>query len=158
MESGEELAWREGAAGLGDDDPREEIVVGEELVFGNTAPGSIHGFKFNDENGNGHFDEGEPPAVGVVFMLTGVDTRGNHINRFETTNEGGQFWFTDLWPSDAYTVMEVVPRGFINTTPIFRTFELQSREELVWREGAAMLPPAPVAVFDQRQTEATKLC
>ena len=93
--------------------------------------------------------------MGVMFMLTGVDTRGNQVNRFEATNEGGQFWFTNLWPSTAYTVMEVVPRGFINTTPILRTFELQSREELVWREGAAMLPPPPVAAVDQRQTEAT---
>ena len=111
---------------LGEGDPRTETVVGDELIFGNTAPGSIHGFKFYDQNGNGIRDAGRTTATGRRVHVDRDRTRaGIHVNRFETTNEGGEFWFTDLWPSTAYTVMEVVPRGFLT--------RLQSRARLNWK-------------------------
>ena len=34
-------------------DPRREVFVGDELMFGNTVPGSIHGFKYEDVDGDG---------------------------------------------------------------------------------------------------------
>ncbi|MEM8678750.1 MAG: SdrD B-like domain-containing protein, partial [Planctomycetota bacterium] len=148
LPEGTELAWEEGAAMLPPGDPRVEVVVGDQLMWGNASLGSIHGFKFDDVNGNGIFDPGEGPRANVQFELTGTDAQGVPVNEIAVTDDTGQFWFTDLFPSVAgaglgtgYTVTEIVESPFIATTPISRTFDLYSGQELVWEDGAAMLPP-----------------
>ncbi len=182
LSSGIELAWQPGAAMLGPNDPQQEVVVGQELIFGNTASVSIHGFKFEDIDGDGQYDpnEDELPLAGVTFTLTGTDGQGNVVNQTVLTDDNGEFWFTgrevpedDEGPEDdflvlapllpsvagqgegtGYTVTETVPTGFVSTTlPIARTFDLASRQELVWRDGAAMLPPTPVPQVDQTQQD-----
>ncbi len=151
INSREELVWQPGAAQLPTSgDPRREVLVGDQLIFGNAVPGSIHGFKFNDLNLNGVYEPnlGEPPLSGVEFTLTGTDGLGNPVNQQVVTDANGEFWFTDLLPSVAgpggpatgYTVTETVPQGFVPTTPTQQTFDLFSRIEFVWEPGAADLP------------------
>ncbi len=148
--SRQELVAFAGQAMIPQGDPRVEVVVGTPLTFGNTVPGSIHGFKFEDLNANGVYEPffGELPLAGVEFTLTGTDGQGNLVSLQEFTNANGEFWFTGLLPSvdgagpgTGYTVTEVVPAGFVATTPTERTFNLTSRVEFVWQRGAAMLPP-----------------
>ena len=142
LESGQELVAFPGQAMLPTSgDPREEIVVGDELIFGNTVPGSIHGFKFEDIDGDGIYDPNfEPPLAGVAFTLTGVNGQGSQVTLTTSTTPEGEYWFTNLLPG-TYTVTELVPPGFVPTTPISSTFQIESRQEYVWRPGAAMLPP-----------------
>ena len=91
----------------------------DSLLFGNTVPGSIHGFKFEDLNGDGVYDPAnEPPLAGVVFTLTGTALQSSRTTASDGTD--GQFWFTGLLPG-TYTVTETVPAGFEPTTPITRT-------------------------------------
>ncbi len=141
--SRQELVWSSGAANLPTDDPRIEVVVGETLMFGNTVLGSIHGFKFEDANGNGLYEPGfdESGLPGVIFTLTGIDGLNRPVNRTTTTGIDGEFEFVGLQPSnsDGYLVSEVVPTGFLPTTPTSRTFNLSSRQEYVWQFGAADL-------------------
>ncbi len=55
----------------------------------------IEGLKFDDLNGNGQKDRNEPFLAGIQFML--YDTNGREWGP-ETTNDDGEFWFTDLLP------------------------------------------------------------
>lgn len=82
-------------------------------LFGNQAVGaSISGTKFNDLNGNGLRDAGEPGIPGVTVRLQGPT--GSVTSA--TTDSGGSFSFTGLAPG-TYIVSEVVPAGFVQTAP-----------------------------------------
>ena len=143
--SRQELVWESGQANLPPGDPRVEVVVGNELVYANVVLGSIHGFKFADVNGNGIYEpgSGESGAAGVTFTLTGIDGLGQSVNLTTTTGIDGEFEFVGLPPSNGtgYLVSEVLPTGFVATTPSSRSFDLMSRQEYVWQLGAADLGP-----------------
>jgi hypothetical protein len=98
-----------------------ELLSGDSIdlgyVFGNLKPAEIHGAKFNDLNGNGEWDEGEPGVPGLTVTLTGTTGKGETIEPVTTTTSGdGTFSFVNLWPGD-YTVTETVPQGWIASTP-----------------------------------------
>jgi len=83
------------------------------LLFGNRAAvGMVTGTKFNDVNGNGVRDTGEPGLSGVTIRLT--DASSNV--RTTTTDASGAFSFSDVAPGN-YVVSEVVPGGFVQTAP-----------------------------------------
>lgn len=111
--------------------------------------GSIHGFKYEDVNGNGVFEAGvDTPLAGVSFALTGTDAQGNVINTTAVTGANGEFEFTGILasvngtgPATGYTVTETVPAGFVATTPTVFTTNLSSRQELVAFAGQAIIPP-----------------
>ena len=82
---------------------------GENLVclFWNTREtGTIRGTKFNDLNGNGVWDAGEPGKAGVTINLSNGWSDSTDIN--------GEYGF-ELVPTSTYTVSEVVPAGWLNT-------------------------------------------
>jgi SdrD B-like domain len=82
-------------------------------VFGNRAlAGMVTGVKFNDVNGNGVRDAGEPGLSGVTIQLT--DAAG--VIRTTTSGGTGEFSFANV-AAGAYVVSEVVPGGFIQTAP-----------------------------------------
>jgi serine-aspartate repeat-containing protein C/D/E len=85
------------------------------LLFGNQAlAASIAGTKFNDLNGNGVRDAGEPGLAGVTIQLR--DPAGQI--KTATTDASGAFSFTGLTSfAGAYTLSEVVPAGFVQTAP-----------------------------------------
>jgi hypothetical protein len=87
------------------------------FLFGNQAQGpgpnaSISGTKFNDVNGNGVRDPGEPGITGVTIQLR--NAQGQVTT--QTTTAAGDFSFAQL-AAGTYTLSEVVPPGFKQTAP-----------------------------------------
>ncbi len=113
--------------------------------FGNAVLGSIHGFSFDDVDGDGSYTPGtDQPLAGVEFTLTGTDGPGNVVDQTTTTDAGGEFVFTGLAPSVAgaaagtgYTVTETVPEGYESTTAVSFTSDLYSGQHLVAFDGQA---------------------
>ncbi|MEA3357269.1 MAG: SdrD B-like domain-containing protein, partial [Patescibacteria group bacterium] len=73
-------------------------------------PGSISGYKWNDLNGNGVWDQGEPGLPGWTIILGGDATDST------TTAQDGSYLFTNLNPGD-YTVSETQQNNWIQTYP-----------------------------------------
>ena len=89
-----------------------QLVVG--LNFGNFQLIDITGQKFNDLDGDGIQDAGEPGLAGVTITLDiGAD---GTIDATTVTGAGGSYSFTNL-PPGVYRIREVVPAGAIQTTP-----------------------------------------
>lgn len=84
--------------------------------------GSIHGLKYEDLNGNGVHDDGEPGVPGVTINL--LDAAGDVIEQTQTMdddpatdeNEAGMYWILDL-PPGVYNVAEELPPGFVQSQP-----------------------------------------
>ena len=78
--------------------------------------GSIRGVKFNDLNGNGVLNSGEPGLSGFTIYL---DINNNEIlepgEPASVTDANGNYFFDDL-PGGTYIVREVQQPGFIQTT------------------------------------------
>jgi uncharacterized repeat protein (TIGR01451 family) len=76
--------------------------------------GSIGDFVWEDQNGDGIQDAGEPGIAGVEVSLAGTDGAGNPVNLTTTTDADGFYEFTGLAPG-TYTVAFGTPAGFIGT-------------------------------------------
>src|SRR5437867_2786618 len=74
------------------------------------ANSSISGTKFNDLNGNGVRDAGEPPLSGAEIILSGFASETTF------TDINGHFTFTPLQFGN-YGVREIQQAGWIQTTP-----------------------------------------
>ena len=83
-------------------------IVG--LNFAETLS-SLSGSVYNDFNGNGVRDAGEPGIANVTVTLTGTDVNGNTISRTVTSDANGNYIFNDL-PAGSYTVIETQPTGY----------------------------------------------
>ncbi len=83
--------------------------------FGNQTRGSISGFKFADQDGDGSFDPGEPKLSGWTVRLC-PDAACSIVLATTTTNGSGTYSFTDLAPG-TYYVREVIQSGWVQTTP-----------------------------------------
>ncbi|MGB1253187.1 MAG: MSCRAMM family protein, partial [Candidatus Promineifilaceae bacterium] len=95
------------------------VTPGDNLTgfdFGNTecpTCGEISGIKWNDLNGNGVQDAGEPPLAGFNFIL--VDSNGESAG-FATSGSDGSFTFPDL-SADIYTIIELAQPNWVQTFP-----------------------------------------
>ena len=94
----------------------------EDINFGNQQiPGQIHGYKWNDLNGDGIWDENEPKLPDWTIY---IDANGNgQLDQGElsaTTDENGGYWFTDLAPG-TYIIGEVNQDGWQQTYPSHNT-------------------------------------
>jgi hypothetical protein len=76
--------------------------------------GSISGTKFNDLNGNGARDVGEPGVQGVAINLVRTDAVLNVAPVL--TDANGDYLFADL-PKGEYVISETLPAGSQRTTP-----------------------------------------
>jgi uncharacterized delta-60 repeat protein len=82
--------------------------------------GAIRGSVWNDLDGDGRRDPGEPGLAGRIVFL---DDNGNSrldpsdlAERTALTNEQGDYEFPRLWPG-SYSVAEVIPSGWTPTFP-----------------------------------------
>jgi hypothetical protein len=85
--------------------------------FGNFRNFAIAGFKFNDLNGNGLQDAGEPALRGFTFQLSNSVTGATLATAVSDT--AGNFVFPNLGPLTGgaqYRIREVVPGGWQQTT------------------------------------------
>ena len=113
--------------------------------------GSIHVFGFLDEDGDGIQDDNEgrfPDDPGKTFEL--LDENGDVDRRQHDHGWTARCGSTQLMPG-TYTVREnPIPDGFTLTTlPNQRTFTVISGVELVYEDGAAMLPDGRPADGDE---------
>ncbi|OGZ95066.1 MAG: hypothetical protein A3I44_00985 [Candidatus Sungbacteria bacterium RIFCSPLOWO2_02_FULL_51_17] len=93
-----------------DDSWVDDVVVwGTEIK----VPSSIAGAKFNDYNGNGGWDDGEPGISGWTIKLYDA---GGGLSGTRATDAGGRYSFEGL-ESGTYTVCEVRQDGWRQTFP-----------------------------------------
>jgi hypothetical protein len=88
-----------------------------DLHFGNVAivtTTTIAGTKFDDLDGDGTRDNGEPGRAGITIRLD-LNNDGS-LDREATTTSDGSFLFTDV-PAGTHAVSEVLPAGSVRTVP-----------------------------------------
>ena len=92
------------------------LVSGEagptNIDFGNFQSTGFSGLVFEDSNGNGVRDEGEPGLEGWTVNLKSGDT----IIATTTTGPDGAYEFTGIVPG-SYTVEEVMQSGWTQSYP-----------------------------------------
>ncbi|HKX43715.1 MAG TPA: SdrD B-like domain-containing protein [Burkholderiaceae bacterium] len=71
----------------------------------------LSGRVFEDTNGNGQADAGEPGIAGVTLTLTGTDSLGNAVTRTTTSDASGNWSFSV--PAGNYSVTETQPGAFL---------------------------------------------
>ena len=120
-------------------------VVEPQLAFGNFELGSIHGYKFNDENMNG-VDDGEPRLPGWTIEL---DVDGDGVADLTTvTNAAGEYWFTGLGLG-TYTVREQQQANWVQSTADPPALVInQSGQEYVAEAGQSMPNPGITMKFE----------
>ncbi len=87
-------------------------------IFGDQPVGTVVGMVFEDKNGNGSPDAGEPGIGGVTVRLSGPGG-----DRTQLTAATGAFTFSGVIPG-TYTLEETDPVGFVSTTPNARVVTL----------------------------------
>ena len=106
--------------------PSEKLIVDPNTTatatFGNFQNITIQGSKFDDLNGDGQWEAGEPVLVGWTIQLDTMANGQLSSTPLETTttNANGQYQFTNLGPLPAGTshvVAEVQPPGWTQTAP-----------------------------------------
>ncbi len=73
----------------------------------------LSGYVFNDLNGNGTMDSGEPGMAGVIVTLTGTATDGTTVTLTATTDANGFYSFTQLG-AGTYSLQRTPPASFFN--------------------------------------------
>jgi len=89
----------------------------DNVFVGASTPGEISGSKWNDFNGNGQRDAGEPGIAGWTVYLD--DNENGQLDSGETsttTDVNGNYTFTNLTPG-VYNVAEVLRPGWRATSP-----------------------------------------
>jgi protocatechuate 3,4-dioxygenase beta subunit len=84
------------------------------LLFGNFQLVTFAGTVYNDLNGNGVLDQGDPGLQGWTVNL--LDSSGN-IVATTTSADDGTYSFSDVGPS-TYTIEEVNQTGWYQTEPV----------------------------------------
>ena len=87
--------------GVASEDDQDSVLV-------DAVSAQLSGVVWIDENENGHFDQGETPAQGVVLSLVTID--GTTI-RSIVTGVDGAFGFTGLAPAEYTIVIDSLPDG-----------------------------------------------
>ncbi len=76
---------------------------------------TLTGAVYEDLNGNGARDPGEPGIPNITVTLTGTNVSGAAVNTPAVTDINGNYTFTAVQPSTNYTVTEgVVPAPFLD--------------------------------------------
>ena len=93
-----------------------EVVTGKD--FGNQPPfGEIRGTKFEDLDGDGTRDAGEPAMAGVTVYLDADDDQVLDADELsQVTDADGNYAFTQLLFGN-YVVREIVPANYRQTFP-----------------------------------------
>ncbi len=123
----------DGSMSFADADPLDDVVAvgnaADVAALANTVEatlsivgGQIRGVKFDDLDGDGVRDAGEPGLAGVTIEATPVDPAGPSVT--VQTAADGSYRFTDL-AAGQYTVREVDGGGAIVTLPAGNRYNVQ---------------------------------
>jgi protocatechuate 3,4-dioxygenase beta subunit len=85
--------------------------------FGNSAPGSISGTKFEDLNANGSKDGDEGPLANVTIYVDANDNDALDTGEASTTTDALGNWTLNNIPAGTRTVREVQPTDYTCTAP-----------------------------------------
>lgn len=85
----------------------------------------ISGFKFNDVDGNGQWDQSpQSPEVALPNWIIYLDTNDNNAldsgEMFTSTDSNGFYSFSNI-PTGSYNVREVPQNGWVQTAPLVPT-------------------------------------
>jgi hypothetical protein len=130
--TGEAGAYRLTAAAAGLTDRVGNTGVGsksaEWIMSTSQTPGSIQGVCFDDTDGDGVVDTGEPPLAGrTVFLDADADGALDAGEVSVTSGADGAFAFNDLTPG-AYRVAQVRPAGWLLTAPAAGYYDVNLAE------------------------------
>ncbi|MGB9903019.1 SdrD B-like domain-containing protein, partial [Methanothrix sp.] len=93
------------------------------LKTGGLGKLDVSGYKFNDLNGNGQWDTGEPGIEGwTIYLSDGTTTIST------TTDSDGKYTFTNL-PAGTYKITEETKAGWTRTTQESYTIEFDGEED-----------------------------
>jgi protocatechuate 3,4-dioxygenase beta subunit len=142
LTSGQEAVANSGEAGnlL----PGQVEVVTAGLAFGNFEQTSIHGYKFNDLDGNGA-DNSEPRLSAWTINLTGTDNTGSAVSKSTTTDANGEYSFTDLTPG-TYTISETQQTGWTKSVGGTQVALTSGQEAVAYSGEAGNLLPGQTEV------------
>lgn len=95
------------------------IVAGSNLAgvnynFGELPPAALGDFVWEDLDGDGIQDPGEPGVDGLLVTLSGTQPDGTPFTLVITTSGGGAYTFDQLRPG-AYTITFAAPTGYVFT-------------------------------------------
>ncbi len=136
------------------------LEPGEEkrVDFLNASFAAVLGTKWLDLNANGQANEGEEGLAGVTIRL--LDSEGEVVATAESAADGS-YAFAGLKAGE-YTVEEIVPEGYVATSPIAVSFTLSAGEEKVVDfhnnvivAGEVITPPTPAQPEAQRTLPVT---
>jgi uncharacterized protein (DUF2141 family) len=122
------------------------------VSFGVITQGTISGTVFEDLNGNGAQDAGEPGIGWVTLELTpaaGGETTGT------MTMGDGSYAFVDLTAGN-YTLEETDPDGFSSTTPNMRLISIADRKGATMVFGDLKEGTVSGTVFEDRNGNGTR--
>jgi glutamine cyclotransferase len=92
-------------------------LAGDGLVGSALPPGEIRGHHWNDLDGNGSWDAGEPPLAGWTVFLDANQNGVLDAGEASTlTGSGGEYALTEVAPG-AHTVAVELPPGWTQTCP-----------------------------------------
>ncbi len=125
----------------------EEWSVGTPCML---CTAEIHGYKFNDLNGNG-IDDGEPRLSDwTIYLDTNENGTLDAGEPFRVTDESGQYHFDNLVPGlgadSTHLVRQVLQDGWQQTTPNPPAIELQGYQVYVAITG--QVPTDPYAQLE----------
>ena len=94
-----------------------------DYLFADIRPSQAQGLVWRDEDNDGQVDFGEAAITSAAIELTGLDERGNAVNRSVTTDVNGIYAFSDLRPSNAagYSIRELQPAGYLEGLDVLGT-------------------------------------
>ncbi len=95
----------------------EDVDIATNVDFGNIELSTVSGFKFEDVNGNGVRDPGEPglPGWDIYLYLSDISDV-----RMTTTDVNGEFHFENIQPNESpvqWYLIEVLKPGWGQTFP-----------------------------------------
>ncbi|MGN6546234.1 MAG: SdrD B-like domain-containing protein [Aureliella sp.] len=113
----------EGASSLAANSLSAEPIASVSSV-GATADSSISGTKWNDVNGNGALDAGEPGLAGwTVYADANLNGRLDPGEQSAVTDSAGRYTLTGL-AAGGYTIGEVAQNGWQQTSPGAKTYPI----------------------------------
>ncbi|WP_162052167.1 S8 family serine peptidase [Gloeothece verrucosa] len=98
----------------------DEVVNNINFGHYELKKGEIRGIKWNDLDGDGIRDQGEPGLPGMTIYLD--QNQNGRLDNGEIsalTDKDGNYAFTNLTPGITYTVAEVLQANWAQTTPRF---------------------------------------
>jgi hypothetical protein len=98
-----------------------EGQAGTNYLFGDIKPVTVSGLVYQDTNGNGVLNVGEPGIAGVTLTLTGTNDQGHAITATTTTAANGTYSFStdssgNVLRPGTYQIVETHPSGYLPGT------------------------------------------